>query len=88
MQAFFEDFLCGSFGGVASCVSGFFLDTVKVNMQINSDLSMISAITKLCKTNGLSHLFSGIYYPLMTAPFISAFSFGFYELYKNLRGKT
>lgn len=33
-------------------------------------------------------LFSGIYYPLITAPVVSAVSFSSYELYKTIRGKT
>ena len=32
-------------------------------------------------------LFSGIYYPLLTAPIVSAMSFSSYELYKTIREK-
>jgi hypothetical protein len=41
MKDFLEDFFCGSFSGVASCLSGFSLDTIKVHMQINPHLSIL-----------------------------------------------
>jgi hypothetical protein len=44
MKDFLEDFFCGSFSGVASCLSGFSLDTIKVHMQINPHLSMLSTV--------------------------------------------
>jgi len=78
MNDFFEDFCCGSCSGVASCLSGFFLDTVKVHMQINPQIGMLSTISNIVRNEGFWHLFSGIYYPLLTAPFISAFSFSSY----------
>jgi hypothetical protein len=30
---FFNDLICGSVAGVANCLSGFVLDTIKVRMQ-------------------------------------------------------
>lgn len=88
MIDFLEDFFCGSCSGIANCTSGFFLDTIKVRMQIHPNTSMLATITDIVRKEGFMNLYSGIYYPLMTAPLISAFSFSSYELYKTIRGKT
>lgn len=78
MIDFLEDFFCGSCSGVANCTSGYFLDTVKVRMQINPELGMLSTFRDIIRKEGFMHLYNGIYYPLMTAPVISAFSFSSY----------
>ncbi len=39
--AFLQDFACGSVSGVANCLSGYILDTVKVRMQMDPSLKMM-----------------------------------------------
>ena len=40
------DFTSGIVSGVVNCVSGFFLDTVKVRMQLNPELKNIRETIK------------------------------------------
>ncbi len=88
MSSFTEDFLCGGFGGVAGVISGFFLDTIKVNMQVDPTKGMFATCKTLIKNEGFVWLYKGILFPLLTSPFVSAFTFSSYEFYKNFRGKT
>jgi len=88
MINFLVDFGCGTVSGIANCCSGYILDTLKVRMQMNPSLTMSSAFTNIVKQEGFLHLFNGIYYPLLTIPFVNAVMFSSYELYKVIRGKT
>jgi hypothetical protein len=57
-------------------------------MQVEPQHGMMRIIKDIVQTEGVMRLFSGIYYPLVTAPLVSAISFSSYELYKTLRNKT
>lgn len=82
------DFTSGIVSGVINCVSGFFLDTVKVRMQTNPQLTSTTQVLKyIIKHEGYSQLFSGLYYPLLTLPIINSVLFTSYEFYKTFRGK-
>ena len=86
---FIIDFSCGIVSGVVNCVSGFFLDTVKVRMQLSPELKNIRETLKyIIKNEGFSQLFSGIYYPLFTLPLTNSVLFAAYEKYKESKGKT
>ncbi len=49
MREYFEDFGCGILSGVTSVISSYSLDTVKVHMQANSNLSMMGTITSIIR---------------------------------------
>lgn len=78
MDHFAKDLICGSISGLATCVSGYSFDTIKVRMQINTNATMISTLTSIIKREGFKNLFSGIYYPLATLPILNAISFSAY----------
>lgn len=80
--------MCGTVSGVIGCLSSYYFDTIKVHMQVEPQHSMTRIISNIVRTEGVMRLFSGIYYPLVTAPLVSAVSFSSYELYKSIRGKT
>ena len=40
---FIKDLACGTISGVGNCISGYALDTLKVRMQMNHQLTMIQA---------------------------------------------
>lgn len=47
----FIDFTSGVVAGITNCVSGFFLDTIKVRMQISPDQrSIITTLKNIVKT--------------------------------------
>ncbi len=82
------DFTSGIVSGVIGCLSGFFLDTVKVRMQMNPELTSTSKVLKyIIKHEGYSQLFSGVYYPLIANPLVNSVLFTAYEKYKAIRGK-
>lgn len=82
------DFSSGIASGVLNCLSGFFLDTVKVRMQVDPTLnSTTQALRKIIQEEGAAQLFSGVYYPLITLPIINSVLFASYEYYKTARGK-
>lgn len=78
MKEYISDFVCGIFSGVTSVICSYSFDTVKVHMQSNPTLGMMKTITDIIKNEGFMHLFSGIYYPLLTYPIIHAFVFSSY----------
>ena len=88
MEHFMRDLVCGTISGVGNCLSGYIFDTLKVRMQMDHSLTMISTLKQIIKSEGYLHLFNGIYYPLITVPLLNAVIFSSYELYKKLRGKT
>ena len=47
MQEFFEDFTCGTVAGVVGCLSSFFLDTIKVHMQVEAKYGMMRTIANI-----------------------------------------
>ena len=82
------DFSSGIASGVLNCLSGFFLDTVKVRMQVDPSLtSTTQTLRRIIQQEGVMQLFSGVYYPLITLPIINSVLFTSYEYYKQLRGK-
>lgn len=82
------DFSSGIASGVVNCISGFFLDTVKVRMQIDPSLTSTSeTLRRIIQQEGVMQLFSGVYYPLITLPIINSVVFTSYEYYKTARGK-
>jgi hypothetical protein len=82
------DFNSGVISGVINTLSGFFMDTVKVRMQVNPQLkSTMQTLRHIIEHEGYKQLFSGVYYPLMTWPVINSVVFTSYEYYKGLRGK-
>lgn len=78
MIDFLTDFVCGSISGVANCCSGYILDTLKVRMQMNPNLTMTQTFNIIVKEEGFMKLFNGIYYPLITIPFVNAVMFSSY----------
>ena len=78
MDHFAKDMICGSLSGLSMCVSGYILDTLKVRMQINPNIAMISTLKSIIKREGFMNLFNGIYYPLATLPILNAISFSAY----------
>jgi solute carrier family 25 carnitine/acylcarnitine transporter 20/29 len=82
------DGVSGFWGGVANCVSGFFLDTVKTRMQLNPELKSTWHVLRLIiKSEGVGQLFSGLYYPIITMPIYNSVLFTAYEGYKAATGK-
>lgn len=82
------DFSSGIVSGVVNTLSGFFLDTVKVRMQVDPKFtSTVQVLTHIIKYEGYAQLFSGVYYPLLTLPVINSVVFVSYEGYKTVRGK-
>lgn len=82
------DFSSGIASGVINCLSGFFLDTVKVRMQTDPTLiSTKQTLKRIIQEEGVKQLFSGVYYPLITLPIINSVLFTSYEYYKTFRGK-
>lgn len=82
------DFSSGIASGVLNCLSGFFLDTVKVRMQVDPSLtSTTQTLQHIIQHEGAAQLFSGVYYPLITLPIINSVVFTSYEYYKTIRGK-
>jgi hypothetical protein len=82
------DFNSGIVSGVLNCISGFFLDTVKVRMQVDPSLtSTTQTLKRIIQHEGVAQLFSGVYYPLITLPIINSVLFTSYEYYKLIRGK-
>ncbi len=49
MLNFAQDFICGSVSGVANCLSGYLLDTLKVRMQMDPSLKMIATLKNIIK---------------------------------------
>ncbi len=47
-------------------------------MQSGSNLGMLKTISSIIRNQGILHLYSGIYYPLMTFPIVQAFVFSTY----------
>jgi solute carrier family 25 carnitine/acylcarnitine transporter 20/29 len=78
MLNFLQDFVCGSISGVASCFSGYFLDTLKVRMQVNPGAKMLATFKAIINNEGFKSLYKGIYYPLMTVPLVNAIIFSSY----------
>ena len=75
---FLRDMVCGTISGAGLCVSGYIFDTLKVRMQMDHSLTMLSSLKSIVKTEGFLHLFNGIYYPLVTVPLINAIIFASY----------
>lgn len=73
--------------GLANCLSGYVFDTLKVKVQMNPSMTMMSYLKKMKAEGTLLKLFDGIYYPLITVPMINAVVFGSYEFYKKMTGK-
>jgi hypothetical protein len=87
MIDFLVDFTCGTISGICNCSAGYILDTIKVRMQMNPNLSMTKTFTSIIRQEGFMHLYNGIYYPLATIPFGNAVMFSSYELYKVTMNK-
>jgi hypothetical protein len=49
MIDFLVDFTCGTISGIGNCLSGYILDTLKVRMQMNPNLSMSHAFTTIVR---------------------------------------
>ena len=78
LNLFLQDMFCGTLSGVANCISGYVFDTLKVRMQMDHSLTMMSSLRSIVKNEGVAQLFSGIYYPLITVPIINAIVFSSY----------
>jgi hypothetical protein len=63
---FLVDFTSGLIGGVTNCISGHFMDTVKIRMQMDPSMTSISYTLKhIIQKEGFLQLYSGLYYPLL-----------------------
>jgi solute carrier family 25 carnitine/acylcarnitine transporter 20/29 len=80
--------ICGTISGIGNCLSGYLLDTLKVRMQMDHNLTMLNSFKSIVEKEGFLQLFNGLYYPLITVPIINAIIFSSYELYKKIRNKT
>jgi hypothetical protein len=49
METIIRDFICGSISGFTNCVSGYIFDTLKVRMQVEPNLKMISTLKNIVK---------------------------------------
>jgi solute carrier family 25 carnitine/acylcarnitine transporter 20/29 len=78
MPSFLQDLISGSISGFGNCISGYIFDTLKVRMQMDHSLTMMSALRNIIQNEGAMHLFSGMYYPMMTVPLINAIIFSAY----------
>lgn len=86
MMDFIADFTSGIIGGVTFCLSGYFMDTVKVRMQMDPKMTSITYTLKhIIRNEGFMQLYSGIYYPLIFTTTGFSFVFSIYELYRRLR---
>ena len=84
---FIRDIVCGTLSGVGNCLSGYIFDTLKVRMQMDHSLTMISSLKSILKNEGFLHLFNGIYYPFVTIPVVNAIVFSSYEFFKKITNK-
>lgn len=50
MKDFLEDFVCGTVSGVVGCLSSFYLDTIKVHMQVEAGLPMGRVVTNIVRS--------------------------------------
>lgn len=87
LNSFLQDMFCGTLSGVGNCLSGYIFDTLKVRMQMDHSLTMLTALKSTIKNEGFSQLFSGMYYPLITVPIINAIIFSSYEFFKKITKK-
>ena len=87
LNFFIQDMLCGTLSGVGNCISGYLFDTLKVRMQMDHSLTMVTSLQSIIKNEGFFQLFSGMYYPLITVPIINAIVFSSYELFKKITQK-
>ena len=78
MDHFAKDMICGSLAGLSMCASGYIFDTLKVRMQINPNITMITMLKSIIKKEDFKNLFNGIYYPLVTVPILNAILFSAY----------
>jgi len=46
---FIQDMVCGTISGVGNCLSGYIFDTLKVRMQMNHNLSMMTTLNTIVK---------------------------------------
>ncbi len=79
-----QDFLAGTFAGVALTIVGHPFDTVKVRLQTNRQAKIISAITGIVRKEGALAFFKGMGGPMYTIPLINAIVFGGYAQGKDL----
>ncbi len=63
--------------GIAICLSGHPLDTLKVKMQMEGG-TLRGTVAKVLKEDGISGYYRGILYPLITVPLVNAVVFGAY----------
>ena len=47
---------------------------------------MLTVLKQSIASDGILGLYKGVYYPLITNPFVNAMNFGVYQLYKNFKG--
>jgi solute carrier family 25 carnitine/acylcarnitine transporter 20/29 len=80
-----KDLIAGSFGGIASTLSGHPLDTVRVRVQVLNEKPMV-IIKNIVRKEGLKALYKGVNSPLMTSPIITAIMFGTFESCKRVQG--
>ena len=86
MNNFLVDFSSGITAGAISCVSGHFLDTVKVRMQMDPAMtSTLYTIRHIIKHEGVAQLYTGIYYPFIISTAGFSLVFSIYELYRTAR---
>jgi hypothetical protein len=89
LHNFLVDFSSGVIAGMLSCVSGHFLDTVKVRMQMDPKMtSTMYTLRHIIKHEGFMQLYTGIYYPLIVTTAGFSLVFSLYELYRFVREKT
>mmetsp|Transcript_15150 Transcript_15150/g.21145 ORF Transcript_15150/g.21145 Transcript_15150/m.21145 type:complete len:299 (+) Transcript_15150:86-982(+) len=84
-----KDILAGSAGGVAQCLSGHPLDTIKVRLQTQSKTNpkysgMMDCVKVTIKEEGLIGLYKGIQSPLFGLTFFNAVQFLSYGQAKSL----
>lgn len=85
LSNFKKDLVCGSFSGVASWLIGHPLDSIKVRMQMATNIqrnSLASYVKLILKNEGFSGFYKGGSPPLMTLPLVNSIVFSSYEFFK------
>jgi len=86
-QKISQDLIAGSIAGFTNAFCGHPLDTIKVRMQV-LNARFWSCCKNMVKQEGLTSLYKGVKSPLMSAPLVTALSFGSYEVSKKFLGVT
>mmetsp|Transcript_11455 Transcript_11455/g.19376 ORF Transcript_11455/g.19376 Transcript_11455/m.19376 type:complete len:175 (+) Transcript_11455:67-591(+) len=87
LSEFTQDLICGSFAGLAVCLSGHPLDSMKVRMQNSREaVRFTHLIRQTYKSEGVLGFYKGMGPPLVTVPLINSIVFASYEFCKRQLG--